>query len=479
MRASVICSLALAGFTLSAQAADLDLKALKDPLPDKLTWNGITVFGAIDVGYGYNSIGAPLNGSWLGLNNIVWGLPAGYKPISSLNTNAYDLTYIGVKLEEPLGYGWKVIGQLDTGFDPLTGKLDNACADIIRYNGLPGNQQGVWANSSRCGQIINGQAYAGVRNATYGTLTVGRQTPLALSKMYSYDPVALAAAFSLLGFSSGFGGATGVADTSKWNNSVKYANEYGPVHGAVMFAQGSQDGGNHGNAYGANLGATWHGLSVDMVYTYDQDAVSTTGYGVGGCGVAGTPSCNTLVATAQNTEAWSFMGKYAFDVTGAFKGTLPDAKLTLYAGYQTIEFSNPSDPISVGDTTNGGYVFGTVRNTVYSFGNKRREIGWVGARFETGPWTATVAYYLGHQGYFKNSATSTFCSDTSHSNCSGSLSVASTTVAYAFNKHLDLYAGVVWSALTGGMAVGYTTATAGYPTTPQATSFVTGMRFRF
>ena len=38
----------------------MDLDKLKDPLPDTLSWQGITFYGTIDVGYGYQTHGAPL-----------------------------------------------------------------------------------------------------------------------------------------------------------------------------------------------------------------------------------------------------------------------------------------------------------------------------------------------------------------------------------------------------------------------------------
>ena len=56
-------------------------------------------------------------------------------------------------------------------------------------------------DSSRCGQAINGPAYAGVSNSTYGTLTVGRQNSLELDSIAVYDPAGLAYAFSLIGYS--------------------------------------------------------------------------------------------------------------------------------------------------------------------------------------------------------------------------------------------------------------------------------------
>ncbi|MCK1268921.1 porin [Bradyrhizobium sp. 49] len=481
MKASILSLAALVGFTVSTQAADLsdNLKAPPPPPPDALTWKGITLFGQIDIGYGYNSQGTPLGGYPFGLNSNVLASPAGTRPISSLNIGGLGFNFIGLKLEEPIVADWKVIGQLDTGFNPLTGRLDDACATIIQNNGKPGTQQGIFANSARCGQAFNGQVFAGVRNPTYGTLTIGRQSPLGMTIMPGYDPTATSA-FSQIGWASGWGGAAGVADANKWNSSVKYANGYGPIHGAVMYAQGGQDGGLHGNSYAGNIGATWNGFYVDAVYAVLRDAVSTFGYGVGGCGVTGTPSCNTLGGTAQNTEAWSLMGRYTFDVPGAFKGAVPGGKLTFYTGYQHEDFSNPSNPVSVGATVNGGYVIGLISNTSYTYGDKIRNIGWIGAKYETGPWTMTAAWYYGQQDFYKGSSPTLMpCSDTSSSRCAGHWQTASTTVDYAFNKYFDVYAGVMWSELRGGLAVGFTTATAGYPTSPQTTSFVTGMRFTF
>ena len=59
VRKLLICALALGGFAASAQAADLSVDSLKDPLPEKLSFAGVTVYGTIDVGYGYNSHGLP------------------------------------------------------------------------------------------------------------------------------------------------------------------------------------------------------------------------------------------------------------------------------------------------------------------------------------------------------------------------------------------------------------------------------------
>ena len=42
MNRLVICALALGGFAASAQAADLSLDSMKDPLPEKISYAGVT-----------------------------------------------------------------------------------------------------------------------------------------------------------------------------------------------------------------------------------------------------------------------------------------------------------------------------------------------------------------------------------------------------------------------------------------------------
>jgi len=35
---------------------------MKDPLPDTLTYKGVTIYGTVDVGYAYQTNGRPLGG---------------------------------------------------------------------------------------------------------------------------------------------------------------------------------------------------------------------------------------------------------------------------------------------------------------------------------------------------------------------------------------------------------------------------------
>ncbi len=116
--------------------------------------------------------------------------------------------------------------------------------------GVEANQDG-----GRCGQAFNGAAYAGLSNPIYGTLTFGRQSSLVNEGIGTYDPMHGSYAFSLIGYSGGALGGIGEPETTRWDNSVKYLYQYGPVHAAVMYTGGGQDTPMMGNGVGANVGA--------------------------------------------------------------------------------------------------------------------------------------------------------------------------------------------------------------------------------
>src|SRR6516225_5573325 len=73
------------------------------------------------------------------------------------------------------------------GFDPYSLQLSNGPGSAAANAGVPLNQQTAWADSSRAGQWYNGEGYLGVGSATYGTLTIFRQTALTHDGVDDYD----------------------------------------------------------------------------------------------------------------------------------------------------------------------------------------------------------------------------------------------------------------------------------------------------
>jgi predicted porin len=385
----------LLDLTARTQAGDVGDPSLKDPIPDNLTWHGVTLYGVIDLDYAYQTHGVPLGASFYpGLEYNISGSKNANKPISSLAESGLEQSKLGLKIEEPIGNGWVAIGKLEAGFDPLSGELADACASMVRNNGKPLTAQDANSDGSRCGQALSGPAYAGVSNITYGTLTAGRQQSLELDAISVYDPMGLPYAFSLIGYSGGAAAGIGNTETGRWDNSAKYTYQWGPVHAAAIYSSGGENTAMFGGGYGFNAGASYRGFSIDAVYTSEKSAVSSSPIKASatcpGAGCAG----NALAGTITDGEAWSVMAKYVYDL-GGFKDEVPGAKLSFYAGYVHIDMTNPQNPVAAGSETIGGYELLTVNNQPYAPGSSKvMQTFWAGAKYELSSGLSfTAAYY--------------------------------------------------------------------------------------
>lgn len=512
---------------VSAQAADLTLDSAKDALPaipdGPITWAGVTFYGTVDVGYAYVNNGANPSGSFY--NGAAYTTLAGpfiHRDVSTLNNNALQLSNVGIKIEENIGYGFQAIGKLETQFNPISGELGDACDSLIRNNGKSLYVVENNADGSRCGQAFANAAYGGLSHPIFGTLTVGRQTSLVQDGMGAYDPMNGSAAFSAIGYSGTVGGGTGSTETTRWDNSLKYILTYGPLHGAVMYTNGGQDTPIVEDAIGGNVGITYKGFSVDGFYTQENGAVNLSRIPLAANGILSTASvpgtggsvitgCNAalgncpdyLTGTITNNEAWDVMAKYVFNVPGFFGAqpvstkdapcggmkdepcAPPMAKVTISGGYQHVDQSNPDHPqyYYSGNTTIGGYQY--VTTATRAFGSDRtRETAWAGVRYEDGPWTLAAAYYYWGQNSYLNAAYETCAQTTAAAqasktfvgarigaNCSGDFNQGSFLIDYAFSRHLDLYGGVTFTDQTGGFNSGFLA--------DNTVAFATGVRIKW
>ncbi len=443
----LVCALALAGFAATAQAADLDAGSVKDPLPDTLTFHGVTIYGTVDVGYAYQTNGTPLGSIVSDLEYTPFMPTHNYtgQPISTITANALEQSKIGVKAEEELGMGFAAVGKLDTGFNPLTGELSNGCLSFVQNAGIPYNRQTSTADSGRCGQAFNGVAYAGLSNATYGTLTAGRQQSFMLDGIGTYDPLALSYAFSLPGYSGTFAGS-GSTEAARWDDSAKYVYRYGPVHAGAMYSSGGDATGLAGTGYGFNVGGAYKGFSLDGVYTKENGAVNLLS------AANDTSSAAPLAAAISNNAAWSIMGKYTYDFDGGFKDEGAGAKLTLFAGYENIDLSNSNVYVS---EAAGAYAISPDHN--YFTKDKTLQFAWTGAKYELpSGWNFTGAYYYVDQSNFVSDYTK-ICTlgGASRVQCAGTYNQGSFLIGYAFSKHFDVYTGVTYAIAEDGLAAGF------------------------
>jgi predicted porin len=493
MRRTLVFALAMASLVANAHAADVDLfpfKApqFKDPLPDSLTWYGITVYGTLDLGYAYQTNGVPRGSVVSGLEFIPFTTTRNYtgRAISTFDHSGLEQTKIGVKFDEPLGLGWAVVGRADTGIDPIQGKLSDGCSSFIQNAGVVYTQQTSNADSGRCGQPFNGSLYGGVSNKQFGTLTFGRQNSLQLDAIAAYDPLALSYAFSLLGY-SGTNGGMGSTEAARWNNALKYVYDFGPFNAGAMYSNGDSGSGMFGPGYGFTVGGAYRGFSAQAVYSKERGAVNLQ------TAVNDAAGSQTLAANISDNTSWSIMGKYTLDLNGHYVGPYPTKapkpgdKLTFFVGYTNISQANPSTPILSGDAA-GNYpltVSATLPDNNAFTTAKVLQFFWGGAKYELPSGLSfTAAYYHVNQNSYVADGLACVAGGASKTDCAGTFDQVSFLADYQMTKHLDLYSGITYGIVQNGLASAFPGTPgakfgfAGTGTSVDTVSMMTGIRLK-
>ncbi len=414
----------------SADSAEILKKYLNGDT--NLTWNGITVYGTIDMGVSYQNHGAPLNDYFYpGVNELVQKNST--RSVFGITPSGLSQSKIGIKVEEPLTNDLSVVAKLETGFNPQSGDLSDAVKSMQQNNGVALGNQTANADGSRAGQFFNGEAYFGVDSSTYGRFTAGRLDSLLLDNILTYDPMGGSYAFSLIGWA---GAANGGGDTqdARLDNAARYFVNVGPVH---FIALAALDGyGN--NTFGAeqfDIGTTWGGFSVDASYSHVKDAIHLAS------NPAGTLANNTyMAANVSDNTAAALMAKYAF------------AKATVYGGYEHITYQDPTHSLFNGASDIGGYLL-QVNNRAYAAGSEILQIAWTGAKYAFTPqFSLTGAYYYQWQNDFTGKGLG---SCETNGACGGDENVLSLMADYAITKRFDVYGGVMYSHVMGGMEAGF------------------------
>ncbi len=92
-----------------------------------LTWHGITLYGAYDVGVGWVSHGLPENGYNYEGESLV--NRNGYQHRFLVAPNNLQQTGLGIRGKEEFLPGWSVVFNASTGINPQSGLLANASTD--------------------------------------------------------------------------------------------------------------------------------------------------------------------------------------------------------------------------------------------------------------------------------------------------------------------------------------------------------------
>jgi predicted porin len=435
---------------VDAMAADLPYKAAvkaKPPENDDICIKGICVYGNFDMGLSYNQHGAPFSSlANPPLDYLVSKNSGG--SYFGVGTNQLSTSFIGLRGKQEIADNLYAVFNLQTLFDPANGLNISGPGSVAQNNGLTTNlaAQNSFGDSSKAGQMFNNAAYFGVSSPIWGTLTLGRQSNLSSDLVTNYDALSGANAFSLLAFQGANGGG-GDTEDRIYDNSIEYRVNVGPVRFAGI-AQ-LRNGGNSstGNAFEGDIGFDYLGFSMDFVGGKTYDAVSAGILSPTQLAAAVTTisSGNGLVAaTVSDNTVFQVGVKY---VIGPWK---------LFGGYEHINFSNPNNPLNPGAFVLGGYIAGAVNNTNFTT-DKVLQTAWIGVKYSITPaLDITGAYYHEWQNSFVNSSNLTgTCSNASASSCSGSLDAVSLVVDWRFARHVDMYAGVMWSQVQNGLANGF------------------------
>jgi predicted porin len=423
-----------------------------------LTYYGITVYGTIDMGVGYESHGAPFNKDIItGVSELVQKTS---RPTAMWLPTPGGLTQsnIGIKGKEAITSGLDFVFDLNFGFNPYSMTAANGPKSFLDNNGLAPQMQSSNADSSRAGQFYNSVGYAGFSSA-YGTLTFGRQNSLELDGINAYDPMGLSYAFSVIGW-QGTSAGGGDTEDARSTTAIKYrADVYNWFRVSAFYQVGGYDNNNATQGqWGAGIGkdidfGAGGKLNLDAIYTEDKGAVKASALSA----AQNLKFPGTIAATISDDNSVMLLAKYTYH------------QLRVYAGYEYITFANPSSPVTTGFEGIAGisFAFANITQTAF-FRDEHLQISWAGARYAITPTLdAGVAYYH----YDQNSFGKAFCANASASTCSGQLNAASFDIDWQFAKKFDLYAGFMYSAVSNGLANGYTVFNNFAPTA--------GLRFRF
>ena len=437
-----------------------------------LTWHGITIYGAYDVGVGWVSHGLPENGY-------------NYEGESLVNRNGNNSRFlIAPNNLQQSGFGIKgkvefmpdgyVVFNASTGINPQSGQLANMAATNTTNNGLPRYAYSETGDGARAGQTLNDEFYGGAASTYFGTLTFGRQRSLGTDAMLAYDPAGGAYSFSYIGYNGTMAGGGDTEDT-RWDEAIKYRFTYGPVHFGAMYKFIDGSGGcyspsgtwsaatctpeqAHNSAYGFDFGGEYAKFAVDVVFQHYNQAISVLNPLLGPESLSApfqstTNSINTNTITGPNligtdnteygivTDNTAIMlgAKYTWD---PFK---------FFAGYEHIQQFNPSNPLGVGASAQGGYLLSGVEDNNLDR-PKIVQIWWTGVKYASDIKTdITMSWYHQQQNDFRLPPT---CSPTSfRASCAGVLNELSLYTDHHFTKRFDVYAGIAWSDVSGGLAI--------------------------
>jgi hypothetical protein len=225
-------------------------------------------------------------------------------------------------------------------------------------------------------------------------------------------------------------------------------------------------GSNPGTTQQFLLGLSAANFRIDALYSNKNDAIVASPL---------TAAQTTTLATACASAPVA--GFACAPLQKALSGTIADLTatavlariavspgLTAFAGLEALEYRNPSSPVSAGQPIIGDYVLVTVNNSAFPSPKKLR-VYWAGLKYVLSDRIElSGAYYRYHQNAYAVGPEAGCDSAAVSVQCSGALDALGALAIAHWSRHVDLYAGSLWSQIEGGPANGYLARTAFSPT---------------
>jgi predicted porin len=410
-----------------------------------LRYGPITLYGTLDGGYGYELWGTPVGQSADKPNYAIQRNSGNTHWLWS--PNGLSTSTVGLRLAQPIGNGFEIVGVAEAGFNPYSLQLLSGPQSLVDNNLYAPVNQTTHFDTARNGLWDNGQGFIGVSNKDYGTLTFGRTMLLSQSALSTYDPVA-SVAFSQIGFTALYS-TFGASPTSRINTALTYRLTYQDFRIAAQAQVGGYDQGNAASSeYQAQAGIDIGKFSFDAIAGYAQNALTFQTFG-GATMPAGFDPDSILRATAFNTGGIELLGRYQWE------------KFKFYLGYIYSRSTNPSQtyfPFGVPSVAPGiGAPPGFITTNAYTVPRELNTV-WTGLRYAV---TKTVEIASGVYWEIQNDflAPPAVCTGsgttTSSTRCSGGRYSYSFLAEYKPVPRLTIYGGVLVSNVYGGVASGY------------------------
>ena len=422
---------------------------------------GVRFYGWVNLGATYQTNGAPHDNQFAnGLTYFPQKMNNGGR--FQLASDPFGASFVGLQIQEPLANGWSFVAQLEASFDPTSLTPASGPGSLRDAVGVPlGQAKGV-SDGSLNGQFYNSLGFLGLSSDTFGTVTLLRQGTLMRDATIAYDPIP-AYAFSLV---SATGPISGGGDTQnvRETTAVKYRLSAGDWRFAVFGqAGGYRDGNSAKGTVEASVGADFRigagVLSTDVIAGHTKDAVSEalTGFAVDpntGLGIASSAATGVAATISDNTNVMA-VAKYTAQ------------RLTLYGGYEWMQFANPRDPVT-SFTDISGFAFPvtgatSISNTGFPR-DKILQVAWTGFRYNlTSSLDLVGAYYHYWQNDYSNGAATagsggrTTCAviATAVSSCAGAQDAVSAVLDWQFAPKWDTFVGTMYTRLNGGLDAGF------------------------